>query len=130
MVAVNMAVSGTKEERLRWMFRQVFIKHDTMNHHDAILRFYDEDDSGSIELEEMSKVLSNIYQCEGLSQVHLSSGTKIDELFMKKEATAKAKELFNQLDIDGSGEIDKDEFIQGFLRDFQGLPKVKVEHVD
>ena len=25
MVAVNMAVSGTKEERLRWMFRQVFI---------------------------------------------------------------------------------------------------------
>ena len=35
----------------------------------TVCRMYDGDDSGSIELEEMSAVLSNIYQCEGLSQV-------------------------------------------------------------
>ena len=32
-------------------------------------RFYDEDNSGSIEMDEMSKVLGNIYLSEGLSQV-------------------------------------------------------------
>ena len=43
-------------------------------------RFYDEDDSGSIELEEMSKVLSNIYQSEGLTQVLVLSPPYPDNL--------------------------------------------------
>lgn len=54
------------------MSLEKFWQEDAMKEfHDAIFRFYDEDDSGSIELEEMCKVLSNIYQCEGLSQVNI-----------------------------------------------------------
>ena len=45
------------------------------------------------------------------------------------------------LDVDGSGEIDKEEFIQGLLKDIRRLsdqsdkvgndvPKVKIEHID
>ena len=45
------------------------VKEDTSTSLASVCRMYDEDDSGSIELEEMSAVLSNIYQCEGLSQV-------------------------------------------------------------
>ena len=48
---------------------QVGVKEDTSASLASVCRMYDEDDSGSIELEEMSAVLSNIYQCEGLSQV-------------------------------------------------------------
>ena len=115
------------------MSLEKFWQEDAMKKlHDAIFRFYDEDNSGSIELEEMCKVLSNIYQCEGLSQVKCwcQLFNIIAWISIQREATVKAKELFSQLDIDGSGEIDKEEFIQGFLRDFQGLPKVKIEHVD
>ena len=97
-------------------------------------RFYDEDDSGSIELEEMCKVLSNIYQAEGLPQVFIKNKhpQKFKSKIFQKDATTKAKELFEELDIDRSGEIDKEEFLQGLLTDIQSsdVPKVTVEHVD
>ena len=61
--------------------------------------------------------------------------------FFQREAMAKAKDLFDMLDADGSGEIDKEEFIQGLLKDIRrlseqsdkegnDLPKVKIEHID
>ena len=57
------------------------------------------------------------------------------------EATKRARELFKELDVDGSGEIDKEEFMQGFLRaesrreslievQNKDVPKVTVEHVE
>ena len=43
-----------------------------------------------------------------------------------------ARELFEELDVDRSGEIDKEEFLQGLLKDIQSseVPKVTIEHVD
>ena len=80
-------------------------------------RFYDEDDSGGIDMEEMLKVLSNLYEMEGMSG---------------KEATLRAKALFTELDTDASGELDREEFIQGCLGAFQptDIPIVKIDHVE
>ena len=47
-----MAVSGSLEEKLRWMFR-----------------LYDEDDSGVIDLEEMTKISTHLYHIDGMSEV-------------------------------------------------------------
>ena len=49
--------------------------------------------------------------------------------------------MFKELDVDGSGEIDKEEFMRGFLRaesrreslievQNKDVPKVTVEHVE
>ena len=111
-----MAVSGTKEEKLRWMFRSEFC-HLCQFSVRKYFRFYDEDDSGGIDMEEMLKVLSNLYEMEGMSG---------------KEATLRAKALFTELDTDASGELDREEFIQGCLGAFQptDIPIVKIDHVE
>ena len=50
-------------------------------------------------------------------------------IFLKSEALERSKELFAELDIDESGEIDKEEFIQGCLRALQHNPSsIRVEH--
>ena len=50
-------------------------------------------------------------------------------IFLKSEALERSKELFAELDIDESGEIDKEEFIQGCLRALQHNPNsIRVEH--
>ena len=68
-------------------------------------------------MEEMLKVLSNLYEMEGMSG---------------KEATLRAKALFTELDTDASGELDREEFIQGCLGAFQptDIPIVKIDHVE
>ena len=49
--------------------------------------------------------------------------------YYKSEALERSKELFAELDIDESGEIDKEEFIQGCLRALQHNPNsIRVEH--
>ena len=80
-------------------------------------RFYDEDDSGGIDMEEMMKVLTNLYEMEGMSG---------------REATLRVRALFTELDTDGSGELDREEFIQGCLGACQpsDIPIVKIDHVE
>ena len=68
-------------------------------------------------MEEMMKVLSNLYEMEGMSG---------------SEATLRAQALFTELDIDGSGELDREEFIQGCLGAItpRDIPTVKIDHVE
>ena len=49
----------------------------------------------------------------------------------QSEALETSKELFAELDIDESGEIDREEFIQGCLRALQhNQSSIRVEHLD
>lgn len=80
---------------------------------------YDEDDSGVIDMEEMTKFSSYLYQIEGASE---------------SEAIERSQDLFTELDIDESGEIDKEEFIRGCLRalqqDVNSVARIRMEHVE
>ena len=62
-------------------------------------------------------VLINLYEMEGMSG---------------REASLRAQALFTELDTDGSGELDREEFIQGCLTALQtrDLPTVKIDHVE
>ena len=83
------------------------------------LRLYDEDDSGVIDMEEMTKFSSYLYQIEGASE---------------SEAIERSQDLFTELDIDESGEIDREEFIRGCLRalqqDVNSVARIRMEHVE
>ena len=77
LLAVDMAVSGSLEEKLRWMFRCFFIRLIPDNPDIRYLiilivifdRLYDEDDSGVIDLEEMNKISTYLYHIDGVSEV-------------------------------------------------------------
>ena len=49
-----------------------------------------------------------------------------------REASLRAQALFTELDTDGSGELDREEFIQGCLTAFtpRDIPTVKIDHVE
>ena len=49
-----------------------------------------------------------------------------------REATLRVEALFTELDLDGSGELDREEFIEGCLRALQppDIPTVKIDHVE
>jgi len=65
-------------------------------------KMYDKDGSGSIELKEMSEIIETLYEMEGVS---------------KMNAGDKAQAIFSDLDVDGDGQVDEDEFIRGCLKD-------------
>ena len=50
----------------------------------------------------------------------------------QREASLRAQALFTELDTDGSGELDREEFIQGCLTAFtpRDIPTVKIDHVE
>ena len=50
----------------------------------------------------------------------------------QREAALRSKALFADLDVDGSGEVDREEFIQGCLRALtnRDIPRVKIDHVE
>ena len=65
-----MAVSGSLEEKLRWMFRYFYwVMSDNIDCECDLSRLYDEDDSGVIDLAEMTKISTYLYHIDGVSEV-------------------------------------------------------------
>ena len=95
---------------------------------------YDEDDSGVIDMEEMTKFSSYLYQIEGASEVRKILIRNDFEIFTQSEAIERSQDLFTELDVDESGEIDKEEFIRGCLRalqqDVNSGARIRMEHVE
>ena len=95
---------------------------------------YDKDGSGSIELPEMIEIIGTLYEMEGVPKVsncmsprnfilvfcleraeicHLSA-----HFFAWKDAAGdRANKIFRELDSNGDGELDEDEFVKGCLDD-------------
>jgi len=65
-------------------------------------KMYDKDGSGSIELPEMIEIIGTLYEMEGVP---------------KDSAGERANKIFRELDINGDGELDEDEFVKGCLDD-------------
>ena len=81
---------------------------------------------GTIELKEMSEIIETLYEMEGVSKVRhcpthqlqriffmtfFSNGNRIF-FYLKVNAGEKAAMIFGDLDIDGNGNVDEDEFIK------------------
>ena len=97
---------------------------------------YDKDDSGSIELAEMTDIIGTLYDMEGVTssggEGNISEFLKttlfqslsnfiimvycviIIKLLLK--TSARASRIFSELDINGDGELSCDEFIRGCMQ--------------
>jgi len=83
--AIDLVGARLPDDRLRWSFK-----------------LYDEDNSGSIALVEMEKVMECIYNMfEGMGQ--RPSG----------DPKERAGRIFRKIDINGDGELTENEFIKG-----------------
>ena len=94
---------------------------------------YDKDNSGTIELSEMIEIIGTLYEMEGVSKVCLSISdiiTKISHYYhvlwkavqiyfscIQENAAERARKIFTELDINGDGELDCDEFVKGCMDD-------------
>jgi len=65
-------------------------------------RMYDKDGSGTIDMEEMTEIVTTFYNLEGAS---------------KGIAMERAETIFKQLDSNGDGSLDEEEFCKGCLED-------------
>ncbi|XP_023331293.1 neuronal calcium sensor 2 isoform X1 [Eurytemora carolleeae] len=87
--AIDLVGARLPDDRLRWSFK-----------------LYDEDNSGSVQLAEMEKVMECVYNMfEGMGQ-RPSGDPKI-----------RAKEIFEKIDINGDGELTENEFVRGCSED-------------
>ena len=97
---------------------------------------WDVDDSGSINVTEMTNIIATMDDVEGVEQepkVTQKSYTPCNmlrnfiasyqyvyyqagQLFTRLSARMRAKEIFDRLDVDGDGEITMTEFVEGYLR--------------
>jgi len=89
MLALHVTSCGTPEEKIRWAFRM-----------------YDIDGNGMIDITELKRTLSAVYEVVG----HGDAQEKL-----------KAEELFRILDENSDGEISQEEFINIIKRDHQLL---------
>ena len=74
-----------------------------LKHYVFFFQLYDKDCSGTIEMSEMVEVLETVYVMEGLMSGNM--------------ARERAKQIFDELDIDGDGTLTCDEFVNGCLKD-------------
>ena len=101
--AMSVTSSKSKKEKLEWTFK-----------------IFDKDNSGSICIDELTHMLVATYGMNDLVEHSLDYGEKElteDEETIKKKARQAAEGIMKQYDTDGSGEIDKEEFIEGCMHD-------------
>ncbi len=72
---------------------------------------YDRDGSGTIDMSEMVEVLETVYVMEGVLSGEL--------------AKQRAKQIFDELDLNGDGSLTCDEFISGCMRDEEMVSMLK-----
>ena len=88
---------------------------------------WDVDDSGSINVTEMTNIIATMDDVEGVEQEPKVMQTRLcpifntihhqpGQLFSRLSARMRAKEIFDRLDVDGDGEITMSEFVEGYLR--------------
>lgn len=65
-------------------------------------KMYDKDGSGTIELKEMVEIIGTLYEMEGVNA---------------DTAGERANKIFSQLDVNGDGELDEEEFCKGCMDD-------------
>ena len=95
LLAINITSSGTPEEKLKWVFK-----------------LYDVDGNGTISQNEMTKVVQSMYDMLAPEE------SKTDE-----RANEKAKEVFQQLDLNGDLVLSEDEFVKGCMMN-EGLKRL------
>jgi len=93
LMALDIAQCTDERQKLEWSFRM-----------------WDVDDSGSINVTEMTNIIATMDDVEGEEQE-----PKPGQLFSRLSARMRAKEIFDKLDVDGDGEITKTEFVEGYL---------------
>ncbi|OQV22355.1 putative Neuronal calcium sensor 2 [Hypsibius exemplaris] len=111
LMAVNVTSSGTVEQKLKWAFSMVDI-----------------DGNGTIDLSEMTKVISAIQEMSGaLTTVSAAAagggsedavdGPPSTPLPQPLSAHERAEQIFTKMDTDGNGILDEQEFVFGCLAD-------------
>ena len=94
---------------------------------------YDKDNSGSIELAEMIEIIGTLYEMEGVSKVNIKVLLIIYRyirknieihcwnnkyfLYIQENASERARKIFGELDVNGDGELDCEEFVKGCMED-------------
>ena len=106
ILAIDMTNAGTAEEKLKVAFRM-----------------YDLDGNGELDLDEMIKIVEDIY---AMQRVYAKLGAKIEKPTKSAEATA--KDIFEQIDENGDGTLTEEEFLTGCLED-EKLFKMLVPNV-
>ncbi|XP_064626767.1 neuronal calcium sensor 2-like [Lineus longissimus] len=91
LLAINITSSGKPEEKLNWAFQM-----------------YDIDGNGTIEKNEMEEIIKAIY---------IMLGTNVDAENMTPEK--RTEEIFDKMDINHDGVLEKEEFINGCMADKQ-----------
>ena len=71
-----------------------------------------QDDSGTIEMAELVEIIGTLYEMEVVTSLKKWQHGKIEFLqgVNKEFASARAEKIFEQLDEDGNGELDEEEF--------------------
>ena len=71
-----------------------------------------QDDSGTIEMAELVEIIGTLYEMEVVTSLKKWQHGKIEILqgVNKEFASARAEKIFEQLDEDGNGELDEEEF--------------------
>lgn len=97
LMALDVTQCGSERDKLQWAFR-----------------LYDVDCSGSINVKEMASIIETMDNVEGRKQ---GQSVSLNNPALKLPSVQeRAEELFKSLDKDGDGEINQEEFVEGYIK--------------
>merc|ERR1712217_427759 len=92
LLAIDVTSTGSPEQKLNWAFRM-----------------YDVDGNGTIEPEEMSRIVHSIYAMMGPDQAVIERGLESPE--------QRSENIFKRMDINSDGRVEKKEFVRCCMED-------------